>query len=274
MFKAYVHLPAHVEERRAAFIDGLARLGFIVIQGQPTEPVRPGDVAVIWNRMRRSQQSVDMVKAGGGALIVTENGYFGRDRNQRPPYAMALDGHNGSGRWYAPDPSRLQALDLPFQPFRTTGRYVLITDQRGLGSPQMRSPHDFANRTAGEIVRTTHAEVRIREHPGRHKPERPLEADLAEARAVVVWSSNCASSALIQGIPTYYRAPTIVTRGAAHPFAPAMTGTFTALARQRAFGRAAWAQWFLDEIATGEPFRVLLDVHAGKLPTCQEGLGL
>jgi hypothetical protein len=275
MPKAYVHLPAHVEQRRAAFIDGLARLGFAVIQGQPERPIPPGDVAVTWNLTPRSRQSLEMARAGGGALIVTENGYCGEDRNGLKPYAIALDGHAGAGRWYAPDDSRLIPLDLPFEPFTVKQQgYVLLADQRGLGSPKMRSPHDFANTTSHLIRAATGLPVNVRHHPGRHVPVQSLDRDLEGARALVVWSSNCATAALIKGVPTFYRAPAIVTAGAAKPFHPSLVGEFTDSDRHAAFSRLTWAQWFLDEIATGEPFRHLLDVHAGKLASCQPGLGL
>lgn len=274
MSKAYIHLPAHVEERRAAFIDGFAKLGFIVHQEQPQAPIGPDDVAVIWNKLGRSRQSVEMAREGGGALIVTENGYCGTDQNGRQPYAMSLDGHNGAGRWHAPDDSRLKKLDLPFKPFTQRSGYVLIADQRGLGGPLMRSPPDFAFTTSNEITRRAHLEVRVRQHPGRHRPERSLDADLEGARALVVWSSNCATSALIQGIPTFFKAPAIITEGAAQHYHWTCFGEFHEDARQEAFARVAWAQWFLDEIKSGEAFRILLDVHAGKLPSCNQGLGL
>lgn len=274
MPKAYIHLPAHVQERRAAFINGFAKLDFIVHQEQPQAPIGPGDVAVIWNKFGRSRQSVEMAREGGGALIVTENGYCGKDRSGRQPYALALDGHNGSGRWYAPDDSRLKRLALPFKPFTQRDGYVLIADQRGLGSQQMRSPPDFSFAASNEISRRAHLPVRVRPHPGRHRPEQPLEADLKGARAVVVWSSNCATSALIEGIPTFFKAPAIVTEGAAQHYHWTCFGEFHEDARQEAFARVAWAQWFLDEIDSGEAFQILLDVHAGKLPSCNQGLGL
>lgn len=280
MPKAYVHLPAHVEERRTAFINGLARLGFIIHQGQPDKPLPPGDVAITWNLTGRSRQSAEMARQGGGALLVTENGYYGRDAGGQKAYALALDGHNGSGRWYAPDASRLQVLAPPFKPFRwRDDGGVLIADQRGLGSPLMRSPYDFAERMVREITTTNVEFVKVREHPGRHAPARSLVEDLADARALVVWSSNCATIALIEGIPTFFCAPTIVTEGAARSYRTgcirrACLSGFTEIGRHAAFARLAWAQWFLAEIETGEPFRILLDVHAGKLPACQTGFGL
>lgn len=265
---AYVHLPIHVGERREAFINGFAKLGFNVHQHQPHGPMNPQDVAVVWNLTGRSNQSADMAAAGGGALLVTENGYY--DGNGQKAYALALDGHNGSGRWFAGDRHRLDRLNIDFKPLRpnpTSGR-VLVAAQRGIGSQRMRSPYDFDQRIRSEIESRQQGrfEVRVREHPGRHQPQRPLAEDLQETDALVVWSSNCATSALIEGIPTYYCAPTIVTANAARQFHKGFpVEPTTEETRQEVFQRMAWAQWFLDEIESGEAFDTLLSVHRGRL---------
>ena len=67
----------------------------------------------------------------------------------------------------------------------------------------------------------------------------------------------CAPAALAAGLPVFFEAPTIVTAGAAErgierierPAYPA---------RRPVFERLAWAQWSLQEVAAGLPFRHLL----------------
>lgn len=261
---AYVHLPATAHYRREAFVNGFARLGFIVHMEQPTKTMAAQDAAIVWNMTGRSHQTLD--HSGQGALMVAENGYCGADRAGHQFYAIALDGHNGSGRWHAPDDSRLRALNLDFKPFyaRDHGR-VLVADQRGIGSRLMRSPAGFADQTAFEIATQIGADVRIRRHPGRHAPERTLAEDLEWAETLVVWSSNCATRALREGIQTFFKAPAIVTAGAAQPYNPTCLGEFTEEARWDAYARMAWAQWSLDEINSGEALKILLEVHAGRL---------
>jgi hypothetical protein len=273
---AYVHLPLHVGERRQAFINGFARLGFSVHQHQPTGPINPQDVAVIWNLTGRSNQSAEMAQRGGGALLVTENGYY--DGNGQKSYAIALDGHNGSGRWFSGDRHRLDRLNIDFKPLRPnaeSGR-VLIAAQRGIGSQLMRSPYDFEQQVRAKIEGRHHGRFKatVREHPGRHQPQRPLLDDLQEADALVVWSSNCATTALIEGIPTFYCAPTIVTALAARNFHKGFpTEPTTEDVRQEVFQRMAWAQWTLDEIESGEAFDTLLSVHHGRLPAYKALIG-
>lgn len=271
---AYVHLLDAVHYRREAFINGFAKLGYIVARGQPCVPLGPQDVAVIWNKTARSEQTMQMARKGEGALMVAENGYFGKDANGHQPYALALDGHNGSGRWYAPDASRLEKVGLAFEPIKPAGDgKIVVADQRGIGSPLMRSPDKFGENTVDLLKRRLpHREVVLRTHPGRHQPTRTLDEDLDGCDALVVWSSNSATLALQKGIPVHYCAPTMVSAGASKPFQPTLTERFTEADRHEAFSRMAWAQWFLDEITSGEALEALLAVHAGALPSISPGL--
>ncbi|AXQ69199.1 hypothetical protein HOU02_gp526 [Caulobacter phage CcrBL9] len=274
MSRAYVDLKDNPHYRMSSFINGLARLGYTVRRGLPDHPVEPGDVALIWNRLGRSVQAEKMVKAGGGALIVAENGYHGQDADGNQAYALALDGHNGSGRWFVGDQSRLDALKIDFKPWRTqlSGRF-LVADQRGIGSPIMRSPAMFAERMTA-LVEAQGKKAYVRPHPGRNKPIRSLMQDLEDKEGLIVWSSNAATEALIAGVPVHYAAPAIVTRGAAKRLTTPFLWNSDVDARPDAFKRLAWAQWFLHEIASGEALRTLLDVHQGKLPAVQEGFGI
>lgn len=270
---AYVQIRETPHYRRNSFISGLSRLGYTVVPLTPVHACHPDDVVVVWNKTARSTQAIQMARQGGAAVIVAENGYHGRDENSVQRYALALDGHNGSGRWFAPDRSRLDALGVHFTPFRIPkNRRVLIAQQRGIGSPVMRSPHDFDTRTAAALERAGY-ETRIRRHPGTEAPEIALLDDLADCAALVVWSSNCATAALIAGVPTYYTAPAIITQGAARPLEELLVDDFREFGVvTKPFSEMAWAQWTVDEIDTGEPFRLLLDVHKGRLPSCRPGV--
>lgn len=267
---AYVHLREDPHYRRLAFINGFARLGYIVVQGQPQKPISERDVCVIWNKTPRSRLTFEAARAAGAACIVAENGYAGLDDQGHRPYALALDGHCGSGRWYVGDESRLEALNLPFQPPREpTGNRVLIVGQRGIGCPLMRSPHNFVDDRVS-ILTKRGWDCLVRPHPGMKAPERLLDDDLAQVDQVAVWSSNVATQALIQGLPVFYGAPAIITAGAAKR----TTAPFTEGERRIAFQRLAWAQWFIDEIENGAALQTLIDVHAGVLPSLHSGHGL
>lgn len=266
---AYLQLPEHVAERRSAFVEGFSRLGFVVRHEPPTEPVQSQDAVVTWNLMARSTQAVNNCFDGEGALIVAENGYYGKDANGFQPYALALDGHNGSGEWPTGGPERLEALNIPFKPMRPIGSKVLVADQRGIGSRYMRSPPSFGSDMTEALTRRGYTAT-LRGHPGRKPAERPLSEDLAAHDMVVVWNSNVATTALIEGLPTYYCAPHIVTghaaRGIHHLFPDLSEPPATEAERQQAFVSLSWAQWFLAEIASGEALKALLETHQQTRP--------
>lgn len=276
MKTAYVHLRVDPHYRLETFVSGLTKLGFHIELGQPSEPMNPEDVAIIWNRSARSKTTLEMAARGGGAVIVAENGYWGRDVSGRQAYALALDFHNGAGRWFAPpnDFSRLNVLQIEFldRPVAHTTK-VVVAGQRGIGLPPMASPGDFGPRIT-ELLRSAGWDAFERPHPGRHTPAVPLSEDLKGAKCLVVWASNCATEALIAGVPVIYMAPTIITAGAARPY---IDGNLSVAAvsdvlRLRSFQRLACAQAFIAEIESGEALDTLLLVHSGVLAD-QNGIG-
>lgn len=170
---------------------------------------------------------------------------------------MALGGHNGTGTWPAGGAERWERLRIALKPWRKDGRHVLVCAARGMGSPEMREPRGWADDVCRRLARVTDRPVALRRHPGKAYAERPLLRDLAGAWAVVVWGSNCATHALVEGVPVFYEAPHLITAGAAE------RGIAT-VERPRypdrlpTFHRLAWAQWTLDEIRQGVPFGHLL----------------
>lgn len=267
MPRAFVLLRPDEHYRLESFVAAFERLGFDTQVGQPRDTeLTPDDVCLVWNRTARAQGSLEHCRRDGAALVVAENGYW------RKRFALALDGHNGSGRWFVGDDTRLDALEIDFQPERVIpSSKVLIAAQRGIGSPRMASPHQHHVRVA-KLLRAHGWQPHVREHPGRHAPQTTLAADLEDAHALVVWSSNCATEALIRGVPVLYEAPCIVTEPACQRFSPTRVGMARIGDRHAAFRRLSWAQWDMDEIADG--LDLLLQVHHGRLPACQEGLGL
>jgi len=224
--------------------------------------VRPQDVVVTWNLNPRYQPAAAEAHKVGAALIVAENGYITPRYGPPQTYAIARDGHNGSGSWIVGTEDRWAKLGQIIEPWVTRpGGYILVTDQRGIGSDLMRCPKLFYESVRPKILRVFsktgyQPEIRLRVHPGRHESLTPLETDLAGARAVVTWASNVANIALLKGIPTFRCAPYHVNEAA-------MSDLSTLPAplepdRLTAFKKLAWAQWSLSEIEAGTAFRHLL----------------
>ena len=228
-----------------------------------TDDPERAETLITWNRFAgRIDDLATACEARGGKVIVCEEAYT-RRLVPGKHFAMALGGHNGSGRWFPGGPERWRALGLEIAPWRPAGGYLLVCCARGMGSPEMREPRGWCDRAVKTLRAHGVRDIRIRRHPGKAYHERPLADDLAGASMVVVWASNCATEALLAGIPVIYDAPHIATAGAAYPGVwrylcggPAPQPLYGD--RQAAFERLAWAQWTMEEIAAGDPFRHLL----------------
>ena len=255
--------------RAEAFAQGLRAAGHEVSLEPPGRCDRD-TLLVIWNRYGGMHETARKVEAGGGTVIVAENGYLGRGGTQpkfdvhpggpQPHhyYSVALGWHNGRGRWVYGGPERFAALGVKLKDWRTAGEHVLVCPNRSFGVGEQVMPTDWADRTAARLGKSTMRRIVIRRHPGNDSPKRPLAADLANAWAVVIWSSGAGVHALIDGIPVFCEAPYWILKGAAAhgPIdAPVLPDAMT---RQAHFEYMAWAQWTLKEIESGEPFRYLL----------------
>ena len=231
------------------------------------QQVARGDVLLIWNRYGGTHDEATRFEAAGGTVLVAENGYLGAggsspkfDVHPGGPkpgdyYALAVGGHNGQGSWPAGGAERFAALGVALQPWRAEGRHVLVCPNRSFGIPGRVMHPDWAARTAARLRKETARAVCIRLHPGNDAPKRALATDLEGAWAVVVWSSGAGVHALLRGIPVYCDAPHWILKGAA---AHGPVDAPQCPERAPHFARLAWAQWTVQEIASGEPFRRLL----------------
>jgi hypothetical protein len=259
--KAYCLIRAQPHYRREAFVDGLRACGYPVVEVPPSRGA-PGDVLVIWNRYGTNELLADRFEADGGTVLVAENGYLGHDAQGRQHYALARHGHNGSGQWTAGGPERWQALGLALQPWRMAGDHVLVCPNRTFGMKGLAMPDHWAEETVAELRRYTRRPIRVRKHPGNwqaNPPKVSLAEDLTGAWCVVIWSSSCGVHALLAGIPVIACAPWWICKRAAGEHlhdveAPPLEP------REPTLQRLAWAQWSVDELASGEPFRRL--IHA------------
>lgn len=258
--KAYCQIREQPHYRREAFVDGLRAAGYEVMLDAPARGA-PGDVLLIWNRYSIWHVMATAFEAGGGTVIVAENGYLGphgvspHGMEPRSIYALALRFHNGAGEWFVGDRQRFEALQAPLQPMRKIGGHVLVAANRPFGLPGFSMPANWAWDTAARITRETGWPVRVRLHPGNAGPVRPLALDLDDCHAVVIWSSSVGVTALLNGVPVVCEAPSWILK----PAAARCLADVDAIADRRldAFERLAWAQWEISEIETGEPFERL-----------------
>lgn len=222
--------------RLDAITQGMKRLGFEIV---PRAVPAPGNVLVLWNRKagRDDADATAMEKAGGKVLVI-ENGYL--QKVDKTMYAVSLSEHHTGGP--VGDTDRFGPLGFePRHQEATPFGFVLVCGQRGIGSPTMASPPQWAEKRVANLLRAGVA-ARVRPHPGNFVPKVPLQDDLRGAARCSVWSSNAGVLALVLGYPVTSWAPHWICEGP----------------REAALQRMAWSQWSVPELATGEPFARLL----------------
>lgn len=241
--RAWLNLRHEKGDRAEAFRAGLVALGYEVRHGLTHAP-GSGDVLVTWNRIGSGETAARRFEAAGLQVLVAENAAWGNDFARRRWVSLARGRHNTAGCFPVGGLERWDSLGVNLAPWRRAGEVVLLP-QRGIGSPPTAMPRDWAAVTEARLRREGMA-VRTRHHPGRNAA-RPLEDDLAKCGRIFTWGSGAAIKALMMGIPVESDMPHWI--GAQDN---------TDAGRLAMFRRLAWAQWTLEEVAAGDPFRWLL----------------
>ena len=233
-----MNLRLTVPERVEAFARGLRLSGYKVIPGTTMHP-GPQDILVAWNRIGIGAGAARAFEAAGRPVLVAENASWGNEFAGKRWYHIARNRHNTAGRFDDHGPERWDALGIELAPWRTEGETVILA-QRGIGSPPTAMPRQWPQEAQARYG------GRIRQHPGT-RPAKALRDDLGHCGRVVTWGSGAALHALLWGIPVASEMPDWIGEQ-----------DNTDAGRLAMFRRLAWAQWTLDEIADGLPFRSLL----------------
>ena len=266
---AYCLVREQPHYRRDAFLSGLRAAGYQLRTAANGLEER-GNVMVGWNRYGTQAVLADRFEAAGGTYLCAENAYIWTGgisphhlKGPRPAYALARGYHNDSTVVRMGQGDRWSVLGVPVQPWRTAGEHVLVCENRPFGAPGRAMPAGWAQDVAGRLRKLTKREVRIRPHPGNNPPAKPLADDLAGAWACVIWSSSAGVHALVAGVPVICEAPFWICKETAFTFfhedyLGRVNLSQMDVNRTIALQRLAWAQWSVEEIASGEPFRHLL----------------
>ena len=243
----------HARRNHEAMRRGLQRHGIT--------PVSPEtcDVLIAWGV--HQQEQIQACVDRGGHYLVMEAGHVG-DRLRYT--SCGWDGLAGRGRYPdAPDGDRWGRLfGGLMRPWRTSGSYALLIGQvpTDAAVADLPSFQAWANKTVLDL----HGyEVVYRPHPlsagtfcppgARLAKPAPLSADLADAACVVAYSSTASIEAVLFGVPTV-----TMSRGAmAWPVTSHVIGDLLTPDRTAWAHRLAYAQWSLDELASGEAWAFL-----------------
>jgi hypothetical protein len=257
MPRAAVLLKETPHYRRDAFCAGMWVNGYSVTTTTIGD-IRPDDVLVCWNRYAQARVEAQRFEAAGARVIVAENGFVGSDEHGRKLYQLALDYHNGAGRWPVGTEDRWSPLGIKLKPWRAGGAKILILPQRIVGEDGVampKRPEVWAPEVREQLRQYTGRPIEIRYHPGNVVPK--PSPDWANVHAVVTWGSTAGLKAICAGIPVCHLMPGWIGRTAAsfgleHIENPWMGDRLPMLHRM------SWAQWTVEEIASGEPFARLL----------------
>ncbi len=241
----------HVHSARwDAFKNGLERCGFVVAMDKLFEP-KEGDVFVTWNRFPGVEGICRQFEAVGALVLVAENPWIKPVGEKRGGMVALCQGHhNGVGAWPIGDSTRWSSFEIELSPWRTSGERVLVLPQRGYGELGIAMPPTWGQTVMSRISKFTNRSIVIRQHPGLFRPKEP---DFSKAWCAVTWASGAAIKALVAGVPVFYELKDWVGKAAAKYGLRDIENPFLG-DRLPMFERLAWAQWYLDEVESGEPF--------------------
>lgn len=253
--RACVLLRPSSHYRSDQFREGLRRHGFAIEDRWAAEPT-PRDVLLLWNRRRGHEGVAEKYERAGARVLVTENGYLPHP-GAKKGFALALQNHNGAGRWFVGDRPRVA---FPERPWRADGRHVLVLPQRGIGPIGVAMPAPWVRNVQKRLARITERKIVVRPHPGAGTPAIALEDHFRGAHCVVTWGSGAALKAIQAGIPAFYEMPRWIGQAAATRLADQIESCDTP-DRELLWTRLSWAQWSLEEIGSGEAFDRLLNAE-------------
>jgi hypothetical protein len=248
----------NVHYRHEAFLRGLTAAGYRV-QQRPLQKISPDDILVIWNRGAMFQYEAKRHEAAGSRIVVAENGYTDAvDDDGHQWFSLALQHHNGCGKWWIGDTPRFPRMRQNLKPWRAEGGFVLVLPQRGIGAPGVAMPAGWERDVRARLAKVTSRPVIVRPHPGLKSLAKPLAPALEGCHAVVTWGSGAALKAIMHGVPAFHElAGWIGAPAARFGIAQGLENPFLA-DREPMLERMAWSQWTVAEIASGEAIRTVL----------------
>ncbi|MBI1216892.1 MAG: hypothetical protein GC185_13900 [Alphaproteobacteria bacterium] len=192
-------------------------------------------------------QILNQARAEGRIWYYGDHAYFGRFH-----YYRCTRGdwqHRGIGE---PDFARFDRLAIDIKPWRRGGAHVLLCPPDAKFAALMGfCATTWRQNVLQTLQRHTSRPIRIRE---RHAVDRPLDADLEDAHALVTHMSNAAVEALVAGVPVF-------VTGACAARAMGSDNLADIERPRRPPGRHKWAailaanQWTLEEMAAGVLWR-------------------
>lgn len=238
-----------------AFAEGVrASGGSATVYLEPPRKLAPG-AAVFYGVVQATQHLFDEARALRREWWYIDNAYFDAGRGR---YFRVTRNAMQLGRVSEPKPERAAALGLVVKPWRESGKHVLVCPQ----SDDFMLLVGWRGGMAGWLRHILH-ELRSCERPVavRHWSRDKLAAAqglgyaLKNAWALVTHASAAANEALLAGVPVFLTSHDCAAL-------PVASGALASIGdpalpddREQWVARLAGAQWTLDELRAGEPWR-------------------
>ncbi len=232
-----------------AFADGL---GCTLRYAEDETGYRPG-VPVVWGVLRGSDRVLAHARAHGQYFFYCDHAYF--DRGHGRSYRITRNGYEAGRVRQCPD-DRLAQLDLHPEPWRRGGRSILVCPPTDFFMAA-HGCQGWLERTLEELRCHTDRPLVIRQKPRPGEQVPSLHEALADAHALVCHSSNVAIEAVLAGVPVF-----VAPSSAAAPIGSCDLRTIeTPLYPERLpwLAHLAYSQFSVEEIASGEAWRLLLE---------------
>lgn len=267
--RAYSILPTRFEDDRHGCIErGAQAAGYELVHIRHTinpNSIRKEDILLTWTRFRGHKDATcQMFEKAGARPIICEEAYY-RRVNDKKCFAMAIGQHAGCGFWQQGDWGRWNTFNIPLEPFSKIGKHILVTEQRGIGSPMTGSPPGFHENIYRKLKNVTDRPIVIRYHPktrvnqGLAAAQPTLDEQLVGCWCVVTWNSAAGIHAVQKGIPAIFMAPySVIDPVVGHDLSYINNPCRDENLRLQAFERLSWAMWNVEEIESGEAFSHLL----------------
>jgi len=218
-------------------------------------------------------------------LIVDSNLFLYLNKSNQPHHYLrySFDGvFRNTGFYFDKDvdPKRWQTikkdLNIEIKDYRTTGNHILLCLQRNGGwSMKGIDVMDFCHRTIKQIKQFTDRPIVVRGHPGDGKTNQylkldipgvtispkdtPIQEDLKNAWATVLFNSSPGVASLIEGVPVFQMDP----NKEYSMYGEVANSTLKRLEDPKLYDRQEWLEriamchWSFDQTASGEAWEFM-----------------
>lgn len=213
------------------------------------------DIAVVWGVLRGSDRILAQAKARSLYFFYIDHAYF--DRGHGKTYRITRNGYEAGAVRKCPA-DRLTALTLELAPWRKSGREIIVCPP----TEYFMAAHDCADwleTTLETLTEVTERPIVLREKPKPGEAAVPLKTALKTAHALVTHSSNVAIEAACLGTPVF-----VNPASAAAPVGEtdlSKIETPSCPDRDPWLAHLAYNQFSLDEIRSGEAWRLLMELE-------------